>query len=74
MKTFGRADQSLQAKTQPVDDVFNMNIINIIDARACMCTSWHAQAVKEKLHLQRHFRGSMGFSANGCQRASKAKV
>lgn len=35
MKTFGRADQSLQAKTQPGDDVIFMNIIIIINARAC---------------------------------------
>ena len=36
MKTFGRADQSLQAKTQPGGgDVIFMNIIIIINARAC---------------------------------------
>ena len=73
MKTFGRADQSLQAKTQSVDDVFNMNIINIIDARACMCTRSCAGREGEAAFAA-HFRGSMGFSANGCQRASKAKV
>ena len=55
MKTFGRADQSLQAKTQPLDDVIIMNIISIIDARAC-AQDLHAHAVKEprdeKLHMQ----------------------
>ena len=51
METFGRADQSLQAKTQPWSDVIPMNILSIIGVRARVDFRACAHGVCEEKHF-----------------------